>query len=190
MLPSRERAEELLREAEQCNLGPWGAHCRIAARCAEKIAGATEEMDADKAYVLGLLHDIGRKFGIGHLRHVVDGYSYMNSLGYDEVAQVCLTHSFSGRTVDDYIGDFDATKEEEELIREKLWIVEMDQYDELIQLCDALAGTKGALDVEERMMDVENRYGSYPQCKWDHSLELKKQFEEKTGLVISKALLD
>ena len=34
-------------------------------------------MGAEKAYVLGLLHDIGRKFGVRHLGHVSDGYAYM-----------------------------------------------------------------------------------------------------------------
>ena len=81
MIPTRTQAERLLREAEQCNPGPWGNHSRIAAHCAEKIAGLCEGLDAEKAYVLGLLHDIGRKFGVRHLGHVSDGYTYMMSLG-------------------------------------------------------------------------------------------------------------
>ena len=70
MLPTREEAERLLREAKQCNPGPWVNHSRVAAHCAEKIAQACGDMDAGKAYVLGLLHDIGRKFGVRHLGHV------------------------------------------------------------------------------------------------------------------------
>lgn len=58
-----------------------------------KIASACGDMDVEKAYILGLLHDIGRKFGVRHLGHVYDGYVYMKSLGYDEVAKICLTHS-------------------------------------------------------------------------------------------------
>ena len=54
----------------------------------------------------GLLHDIGRRFGVRHLGHVSDGYSYMMSLGFDEVAKICLTHSFSNNNTDDYIGKF------------------------------------------------------------------------------------
>ena len=67
--PTIPEAEQLLREAEKCNPGPWGNHSRVAAFCAERIAKAAG-MDAEKAYVLGLLHDIGRKFGIKHLAHV------------------------------------------------------------------------------------------------------------------------
>ena len=95
MIPTRMEAERLLREAEQCNLGPWGNHSRVAAHCAEKIAELCDGLDVQKAYVLGLLHDIGRKFGVRHLGHVSDGYTYMMSLGYDEVAKICLTHSFN-----------------------------------------------------------------------------------------------
>ena len=181
MLPLRETAEELLKEAEQCNPGPWGDHSRISAHCAESIAARCEGLDADKAYVLGLLHDIGRKFGVRHLGHVSDGYTYMMSLGYDEVAQVCLTHSFNNRTVEEYIGRFDTTDEELALINDALAQVVMDDYDRLIQLCDALAGSESVLNIEERMADVKRRYGSYPQAKWDANLNLKRYFEEKTG---------
>lgn len=50
-----------------------------------------------------------------------------------------------------------------------------------IQLCDAIAGAEGVLTIEERMTDVKNRYGSYPEEKWNKNLELKKHFEEKLG---------
>ena len=181
MLPSRKEAEKLLLEAEKCNPGPWGNHSRVAAHCAERIAAACDGMDCEKAYVLGLLHDIGRKFGVRHLGHVSDGYSYMKKLGYDEVAKVCLTHSFHNQTIDQYIGKFDVTEEEMNLIQATLKEVSLDDYDRLIQLCDALAGTEGVLDIEARMLDVKSRYGFYPQEKWNSNLDLKAYFEEKTG---------
>ena len=181
MLPSREEAIELLREAERCNPGPWGNHSRVVAHCAEKIALECDDLDSNKAYILGLLHDIGRKFGVRHLGHVSDGYSYMMSLGYNEVAKICLTHSFSNLTTDEYIGNFDTMEDELKLIQEALKSSTMDEYDRLIQLCDALAGAEGVLDIEERMRDVKCRYGSYPQAKWDSNLALKEHFEAKMG---------
>ena len=181
MMPTREKAEELLAEAEQCNPGPWGDHSRVAAHCAERIARECSDLDPDKAYILGLLHDIGRKFGARHLGHVSDGYSYMLSLEYDEAARICLTHSFNGRSLDDYIGKFDTTQEELKLIQDALKSAAMDEYDRLIQLCDSLAGSEGVLDIEERMSDVKRRYGSYPQQKWDNNIRLKEHFEEKMG---------
>ncbi len=181
MLPTREEAEQLLREAERCNPGPWGNHSRVTAQCAERIAKECGGLDSDKAYILGLLHDIGRKFGVRHLGHVSDGYSYMMSLGYDEAAKICLTHSFNNQTTDVYIGKFDTTGEELKMIRDALKTVVMDDYDKLVQLCDSIAGADGVLDIEERMDDVRRRYGFYPQEKWDKNLQLKKYFEKKTG---------
>lgn len=181
MLPTREAAEELLREAEKCNPGPWGNHSRVAAHCAEKIAQECDDLDADKAYILGLLHDIGRKFGGRHMGHVSDGYSYMMSLGYDEAARICLTHSFNNQTIEDYMGKFDTTDEELKMIQDALKAITMDEYDRLIQLCDSIAGAEVVLDIEERMGDVKRRYGAYPREKWDKNLALKKHFEEKMG---------
>ena len=180
MLPTREKAEELLAEAESCNPGPWGNHSRTAAHCAEKIAQGCG-LDSEKAYILGLLHDIGRKFGVRHLGHVSDGYSYMMSLGYDEAAKICLTHSFHAGTLEGYIGEFDTTPEELKMVKDALGAAAMDEYDRLIQLCDAIAGPEGVLDMEERMADVKARYGSYTQDKWEHNIGLKKYFEEKMG---------
>lgn len=181
MIPTRIEAERLLREAERYNPGPWGNHSRVAAHCAEKIAGSCDGLDAGKAYILGLLHDIGRKFGVRHLGHVSDGYTYMMSLGYDEVAKICLTHSFCDRSTQYYIGNFDTSNEELELINTALAKINLNDYDRLIQLCDALAGSEGVLDIEGRMSDVKRRYGSYPQEKWDYNISLKEYFEKKAG---------
>lgn len=181
MFPTRDEAELLLKEAEACNPGPWGNHSRVAAHCAQQIALACGDMDANKAYILGLLHDIGRKFGVRHLGHVSDGYSYMMSLGYEEVAQICLTHSFNMHTLDDYIGKFDTTEEELRMIQKALKETVFDEYDQLIQLCDSLAGSEGVLNIEDRMLDVKNRYGAYPQVKWDRNIELMNYFEKRMG---------
>ena len=178
--PDREQAENLLKEAENCNPGPWGNHSRTTAHCAEAIA-AKSGMNAEKAYVLGLLHDIGRKFGKRHLGHVSDGYSYMMSLGYDDVARICLTHSFNQKDISKYVGNFDTTEEETRLIVDELEAVEPDDYDRLIQLCDSIAGAEGVMDQIDRMTDVKNRYGDYDQEKWDANIRLRDYFERKMG---------
>lgn len=179
--PEIERAKELLADAERCNPGPWGNHSRYVADCATKIAKACGGLEEEKAYVLGLLHDIGRKFGGKHLGHVYDGYTYMMNLGYSDVARVCLSHSFNDQRMESYIGTFDITPEEEKVVSEALSDMVFDEYDWLIQLCDALAGAEGVVDIEERMSDVKRRYGTYPQEKWDRNFELKTYFEQKMG---------
>ncbi len=57
-----------------------------------------------------------------------------------------------------------------------------DDYDRLIQVCDSIALPYGPVDMEERMSDVKERYGSYPQNKWDKHMELKGYFEDKIGM--------
>ena len=185
--PSAEEAREILAEAERCNPGPWGDHSRTAAHCAERIA-ARCGMCPEKAYVLGLLHDIGRRFGKRHLGHVADGYSYMMKLGYPDAARICLTHSFNEMKIEGYVGRFDTTEEETALIRAKLKEVETDDYDLLIQLCDAISGAGHVMDIIERMTDVKRRYGDYDQAKWDRNLELKALFESRMQMDLYEAV--
>ena len=71
MLPSKEEAERLLEEAYLKNPGPWREHSIVAAKCAQKIAYACKGLNPDKAYILGLLHDIGRREGVTALAHVI-----------------------------------------------------------------------------------------------------------------------
>lgn len=188
MLPTLQEARRLLKEAEACNPGPWGDHSRIAAHCARAIAEKCPGMDGEKAYILGLLHDIGRKFGVSHLRHVSDGYAYMLSLGYDEAARICLTHSFNNGRPEEYIGKVDVDEQTLAALRSALAVLEMDDYDRLIQLCDSLAGADRVLDMEERMGDVKARYGMYPQAKWEKNLSLRRYFEEKMGMDLYRAV--
>ena len=178
--PNREEAHRLLTEAECCNPGPWGDHSRNVAMCAERIALAAG-MDGEKAYALGLLHDIGRKFGVYHMPHVYNGYHYMLEQGYGDVARICLTHSFSTPDLRTYIGKFDVTEAQLEELKKLLSGMIYDDYDRLIQLCDALAMAEGVVDIETRMLDVKRRYGEYPQEKWDNNLWLKAYFEAKAG---------
>lgn len=185
--PSVPEAEEILAEAEHCNPGPWGNHSRTAAHCAEKIA-LRSGLCPEKAYVLGLLHDIGRKFGKRHLGHVSDGYSYMMELNYPDAARICLTHSFNEMKIEGYVGNIDTTEEETALIRTRLTEVAPDDYDLLIQLCDAISGTEGVMDIIDRMSDVRRRYGDYEQSKWNRNLELKTLFENRMHMDLYEAV--
>ena len=109
--PDKDKAERLLMEAEQLNPGPWVIHSRNVALCAEKIA-ATTGLNPEKAFVLGLLHDVGRRAGIGQLKHVYYGWKYMNDLGYPAVAKVCLTHSYNTHRFEDDMAKLDVTPEQ------------------------------------------------------------------------------
>lgn len=189
MFPKKEEAESILEEAIPHNPGPWEIHSRLVAMCAGKIAEECN-MDSEKAYVFGLLHDIGRRFGVKHLGHIYDGYQYMNRLGYDEVARICLTHSFQIQNLKDYIGRFDITEEEQKRLEQQLMQITYDDYDLLIQLCDSLATGERVVNIAERINDVEQRYGYYPPKKKEKIFELQTYFEGKMGKDLYSVILE
>ena len=82
MFPDRKTALQELAKAEELNPGPWGQHSRNVAHAAELIAGRCDKMDSDKAFVCGLLHDIGRRTGVAAVRHIIDGYDYAAARGW------------------------------------------------------------------------------------------------------------
>lgn len=96
---NRIEAKRLLAEAKALNNGAWVEHSYNVARLAEKIADKME-MDSEKAYVLGLLHDIGRRNGDMQARHALEGFRFLKDIGYDEGARICLTHTFQYKDVD------------------------------------------------------------------------------------------
>lgn len=182
-LPTILVAEKLLNEAEIQNSGVWIGHSKTAAFCAKEIAERCDNLDADTAFVFGLLHDIGRREGITDMRHIIDGYHFMTSLGYDDCARICLTHSFPYKDINSYNGKNDCTAKETEFIKTFIENTEYNDYDRLIQLCDALALPDGATYIEKRLVDVVIRRGFNDLTipKWKAFLDLKDYFDKKTG---------
>ncbi len=139
MFPNREIALAELECAGKMNPGPWTEHSKNVAMAAERIAQACG-LDVEKAFVCGLLHDIGRRTGVAAVRHIIDGYDYAMSKGWDEVARVCLTHSFPIKDIEADIGKKDITDAQYHFIDNYLKNLEYDAYDKMMILCDALAG--------------------------------------------------
>ena len=79
-IPTRHKAHELLSEAQKLNPGPWVQHSIFVAKAAEAIAQVHPSLDPPTAYILGYLHDIGRREGKTGLRHMIDGYYFLQSL--------------------------------------------------------------------------------------------------------------
>lgn len=185
-----QQAERELSAALERNPGPWGEHSRSAANNARLIAEQTTRLDPERAYVLGLLHDIGRREGVTAMAHTLDGYDYMMALGQRSIARVCLTHSFPVRDVNTFFGRIDVTPERLAFLGQYLERIEYDDYDRLIQLCDAISLPGGACIMEKRLMDVALRYGSPEGTleKWWAFLELKKYFDRLCGRCIYEFL--
>ena len=60
MLPTADEAMQELMTAEKKNPGPWVKHSINVGIAARKIAEKIPSLDPEKAYIVGLLHDIGK----------------------------------------------------------------------------------------------------------------------------------
>lgn len=182
-IPTLQEAEMFLKEAEKLNPGPWVQHSIYAGKAAQLIAENCEDMDSNTSLILGMLHDIGRKFGITGMRHIIDGYNFLIEKGFHKAAKVCITHSFNYKNIKSAIGKWDCTEDEYNFVKQYLENTRYDDYDKLIQLCDALAFIDGYCFIEKRMVEVALRYGvnKYTPLKWKSTFETKKYFEQKMG---------
>lgn len=189
-IPSLNEAQYLLDEAKEMNPGPWYRHSLNAGMAAEIIAENCIGMDPYAARVMGMLHDIGRRFGKTGMRHIIDGYNFMMDKGYESIAKVCMTHSFNFKDIEVSFGKWDCNEQEYNFVKDYLSNVEYDDYDLLIQLCDALALPEGYCLMEKRMVDVAMRYGIHERIidKWEAAFETKKYFDRKAGRSIYSLL--
>lgn len=179
-------ADKELKIAAGLNPGIWEQHSISVAENARLIAEKVEGMDPEKAYVMGLMHDIGRRAGITGIRHIFDGYDYMISIGQEEIGRICLTHSFPIKDVNTFSGKYDCSREQLNFLLEFIAHAEYDNYDRLIQLCDGLSLPNGACIVEKRLLDVALRHGlhDFTIDKWKAYLNLKKYFDKLCGCSI------
>lgn len=190
MLPTIEEAKKELQLAEILNPGPWVKHSLNVGIAARNIAEKIPGMDAEKAYIVGMLHDIGRRVGIVNIpKHVYEGYVYCMEKGWDEAARICMTHSYV--LMQEEFAYEPTTKEELE-IKKYIQNCRTDDYDLLIQLCDSLATDYGFVILEKRFVDVTRRYGimkTYIEG-WNRTFEIKEYFEEKMGCSVYDVLPD
>ena len=189
-IPTIQQAINILEEAGSLNPVPWVQHSYFTAQAARNIAAHCPELDEDAAYVFGLLHDIGRRFGVTAIRHVLDGYQYLLDMGYPDAAQISLTHSFPMHTLKTYSGSWDGSEAELQFTAETLQSMHYTAYDRLIQLCDCLALPDGFCLMEKRFIDVCLRYKineGYQEI-WLAYLSLKDEFSSLIGMSIYQVL--
>lgn len=188
--PTRSRAERELETAGTLNPGGWVAHSRFCALACGKIAEKIPHLDAETAYVLGLMHDIGRREGVSQEKHLLDGFRYCSRFGWTRAARVCISHAFMIPDVSMGVGKLDVPAEDVAFLKNFLENVEYDDYDRLVQLCDGLALPTGFCFLETRIVDVALRYG-VPACslpRWKKLFEIKARFEKIIGVPIYSLL--
>lgn len=194
--PSKKEAKSYLQDAARLNPGVWIEHSLLAAQLAEAIAELHPELEPEPAYACGCLHDIGRRFGVTQMRHTIDGYNFMTAEGYDDVARICLTHSFPTRDLNSVMGERDWTDREESFVSDFIFGVQFDTYDRLLQLCDAVSLPPGGSLIEKRIVDAALRYGINEKMvaatleRWRAYLRLEVDFSAAIGQSIYRLLPD
>ena len=173
-------AERLISEAKTLNNGTWIDHSYNVARLAERIADEAG-MNSEKAYVLGLIHDIGRRNGNMEARHALEGFYFLEDMGYEEGARICMTHTFQYKDVEGIYDNWDCSSKEKQFITDYLIGIVYDDYDKLIQLCDALSLANGYCYAEKKMVSSIIKFGFKDTTisKWKAILELKEYFDKK-----------
>jgi len=160
-------------------------HVVGAAKIARLIASEVPTMNADRLYVMGLLHDICRTEQDRKQR-------FHGNLGYEkllekdaEVARICLLHTFPWNKLMSYEEGaelFYHNKEDYDFIKDYMATHPSTDEDYLIQLCDNLANRDGFVTLEQRAKDYGSRH---PNANLDTILvdsnEIKQYFEKKIG---------
>mgnify|MGYP005806864853 FL=1 len=183
-------AETELERAGKLNPGNWTEHSRFVALACKNIAAQCGDLSSDRAYCFGLLHDIGRYAGVTSEKHLIDGYRFCMERGWEKAAQICISHAFMIQDIKTSIGTFDVSDEEYQFMERFIKNAVYDDYDRLVQLCDALVLPTGFCLLEKRFVDVALRYGTPPVIveRWKKTLEIKDFFEQKINGSIYRLL--
>lgn len=158
------------------------AHSHHVAIVAETIARHTKDLDPDKAYAYGLLHDIGRYPGKVGLNHVIIGHKLLLEEGLPDAARIALTHTFyEGQDWEVFWEERGLTDEEKQFIVDYLENHPFDDYDRLIQLADNMATVEKITTVDKRFADVLTRHSfDHPEDNLKALHSLKTYFDKKT----------
>lgn len=174
-------------------------HSYAVARCARAIAEKCG-LNGEKAYVLGLMHDIG--YHMGPSQHPIKGFLYLKDLGVDsEYANICITHSFlcgspnctaEGLLVSD--GEVRPNGiipyNDENLKRFFLSFLnnhKYTDYEHIINVCDLMCTDK-IIGLDARLGELIARKGEFVTTKNHCALakRLTQDLEEKMGLTMEQ----
>lgn len=168
-------------------------HSAMVARAARTVAeqmtkNGVTTVDSELAYQAGLMHDIGKADPAWTgLNHIVLGYKALLELGWEDLAQIAMTHTYYGYDKVDrqeFWEEFDDPAELK-LTQDYMATVELTDLDLLLQLVDNMAHAVGIMSISDRFCDILIRHGI--RNAGEHLKELyrlKLYFDEKCGMNI------
>lgn len=162
-------------------------HSLTVAKAARIIADRIGDIDSEKAFVLGLMHDIGKL----HLpieqkyKHPVVGYKMLIDM-YPEIADVCISHPFPQLASDsEYIKYyFRNDKYIINIANNILFGIRGNIYTKLIQLCDKISGRGIFVSIDEKFEWYSQKYKvsePFVRRNYDAYHGIKKELDEKVG---------
>ncbi len=169
-----------------------GVHVFNVAKIARAIARQTGgSLNPEKAYILGLLHDVGRikDETVTKIPHGIEGFRYLTRLGYPGVAPVCLTHNFIDKDIK--AGDYPTYSPKLfEQTKQFLSEIEYNDYDRLIQLGDLFSRGKEILSIRQRLDKNKQFYKIKNLSYEDKAFALRDYFDDKFGIDVEKIVAD
>lgn len=169
-----------------------GVHVFNVAKIAEAITLRTNGiLDADTAYCLGLLHDIGRikDETVTGVPHGIEGYNYLSQKGYPSLAPICLTHNFIDKDIKQ--SDFPTYKPELfAWTKNYLSQIEYNDYDRLIQLADLFSRGKEIMSIRQRLDKNKAFYHIDNLSYEDKAFALRDYFDDKYKIDVEQIVAD
>ena len=158
----------------------WILHSIYVGLAARRIAHELS-LDEDFALTIGYLHDIGRS--IDHFNHPIEGYLYLLNMGYPNIARYSITHSFIDNVVFNTAGGGPKDVDSYFFIKKYLDSIEVNIYDNIIQLCDLFCLETGFTTFEKRILDITERKGVFSNSlnHFDNIMTLKSRIEKAMG---------
>ena len=176
---------------QEYKLDNYLEHVTEVGACASIIAAACG-LNVTKAGIAGYCHDFGVLISSDRKNktfHGLVGYEFFKSIEQDELAQICLTHSFSSKNfeIEEY-----KSYGEENIKRAKAILneIELTDYDKIVTLSDHLV-CMGYVHLKDRMNYIEATYNvkhEYIRRKYKNAIKLKREIENKYNCNIYKLL--
>ncbi len=144
---------------------PHAAHILIVAASAAIITHQIKKnnkdslVDVEKAFVLGLLHDIGRYIvdeNEAQYPHTIAGYDHCIKLHAASVAPICLTHAILDKATKEEYPRY--TPEQLDFANEKISKIDRSFYDDLIMLIDLHCRGDQIFSIQDRLNKNKSFY--------------------------------
>lgn len=162
---------------------------KIAEYIAKQTAASPDSLDPDTAYILGLIHDIGRIKDETKTKvpHGLEGFNFLVRKGLKKLAPISLTHNFVSKQINP--DDFPVySKQQIRLAKSYLSDIEYNDYDRLIQLADTFSRGNEILSIQERI-DKNKQFYHTSLSFAPKIFDLRNYFNNKYNINV-EALVD